>query len=100
MYETINQIFKSVFTEIQGLAKKKPEATLNKIKVEQLNKILIDARLIFEGSPQVKYLDLLDDETLPQFSDALMVLAQYDGALKTFHDNHWKYRDRKHQWVE
>lgn len=100
LYEALKNIFVSVFAEMQGLAKKKPEATLSKLKVTQLNKILVDIKIIFDGSPEVKYLDLLDDNSLPQFSDALLILAHYDGALKSFHSKHWKFVEGDYQWVE
>lgn len=100
LYEALKEIFVSVFSEMQGLAKKKPEATLSKLKVAQLNKILADIKIILDGSPEAKYLDLLDDDSLPQFSDALLILAHYDGALKSFHTKHWKFRGHEWQWTE
>lgn len=100
LYEALKNIFVSVFTEMQGLAKKKPEATLSKLKVQQLNKILADIKIIFDGSPEVKYLDLLDDDGLPQFSDAVLILAHYDGALKSFHSKHWKFVEGALRWTE
>lgn len=100
LYEATHPIFTSVFAEIQGMAKKKPEATLSKTKVAQLNRLLSDIKLIFDSAPEFKYLDLLDDDALPQFSDALVVLAHYDGALKGFYKRHWKYYMSKNQWVE
>ncbi len=82
------------------MAKKKPEATLSKTKVIQLNRILEDVKLILEGYPEAKYLDILDDEGLPQLSDALLVLAHYNGALKSFHSKHYKWTGIEYCWVE
>jgi hypothetical protein len=100
LYEAIKNIFVAVFAEIQGMAKKKPEATLSKTKITQLNRILEDIKLIMADSPEAKYLDLLDDDILPQFSDALLILAHYDGALKNFYDKHWKFVNHDWQWSE
>lgn len=100
LYESVKDIFNSVFSEIQGMAKKKPDGTLSKTKIIHLNRILTDIKLIFDGYPEAKYLDLLDDDELPQLSDALLILAQYDGALKSFHNKHWKFAGGSLRWVE
>jgi hypothetical protein len=45
-----------------------------------------------EGAPDHKYLDLLDNDALPQYGDAILVLSQYEGALKSFHKRHYGYQ--------
>jgi len=100
LYESVKDIFDSVFSELQGMAKKKPDGTLSKTKIIHLNRILTDIKLIFDGYPEAKYLDLLDDDELPQFSDALLILAQYNGALKSFHNKHWKFNGIDWDWTK
>jgi hypothetical protein len=70
MYSGVISIFNALYIELKELAKKKPEATLSKMKVMHINRVLQDARLVVEQEPEVKYLDLLDSEALPQYSDA------------------------------
>ncbi len=52
-----------------------------------------------EGESFAKYLELLDEETLPQYSDAILVLSQHEGALQSFRERHYGYFDGSNQWV-
>ena len=50
-----------------------------------------DLQSILKDEPEGKYLDLLDEDELPQNSDAVLVMAQYEKALGGFRH---RYRDR------
>lgn len=88
-YQGVIAIFNALFREVKDLSKKKPEATLNKTKVNQINRVLQDAKAVVESEPEAKYCDLLETEDLPQYSDAILVMAQFDGALKAFRSRHY-----------
>ncbi|GAE27619.1 hypothetical protein JCM9140_3772 [Halalkalibacter wakoensis JCM 9140] len=60
---------------------------LNEVKEE----VLID-------DPSIEYLDLLDDETLPQNSDAVLILGQYQAALKQFKSKYYKRDGYTQRW--
>lgn len=99
-YDAVIGIFTEVFKELKELGKKKPEATLSASKVKLLNRVLTDVHDLLTGAPDHKYLDLLDDQALPQYSDAILTLAQYDGALKAFRGRHygWNAATSDHTW--
>lgn len=97
-YEATINIFEALLREIKELAKKKPEAPMSAFKVTQLNRILADIKGFLKDEVEVKYLDLLDDEALPQVADALVVMAQFEGALKGFHLRHYGYNGLQHTW--
>lgn len=99
IYDAVISVFDELFKELKDLGKKKPDATLNEAKVKIINRILTDVKECLKGEPNHKYLDLLDDETLPQYSDAILILAQHDGALKDFRNRHFGYFGGDHQWV-
>ena len=88
-----------MFAEIQELAKKKPEATLNATKVKMINRLLTDVGLVLAAESQMKYLDLLNDADLPQYSDVVLVLSQYVGAMDDFHNKYYRYRPGGTRWV-
>jgi hypothetical protein len=50
--------------------------------------------------PENKYLDILDSELLPQYSDAILILSQYEGALKSFKQRYygWDSFEGKNMW--
>lgn len=84
-YEACNKVFHGLLGEMRELSKKKADATLSKGKVKILNRVLDDVRRTLANEPEAKYLDPLDDEELPQNSDAVLVMVQYESALSAFH---------------
>ena len=100
-YEATNNVFDGLLKEVRELSKKKPEATLSAGKVKIINRILIDIREFLIDEPEGKYLDLLSDEELPQHSDAVLVMVQFEAAIKEFNKRYhdwqsgWKISKRK-----
>ncbi len=84
LYEASVGIFRGLISEVRELSKKKPDATLNKGKVRIINRVLADLQIVLGSEPEKKFLDLLDDEELPQTSDAVLVMVQYESALDEF----------------
>jgi hypothetical protein len=100
-YETSSGIFGSLLTEVKELSKKRPEATMSAGKVKIINKVVEDLLTFLKEEPTGKYLDRLDDETLPQMSDAVLVMVQFESALGSFKERYYKYMDefREHVWI-
>lgn len=96
-YDALIEPFNGLFRELKDLGKKKPEAALSAAKVKMINRILMDIIALLEGEQGHKYLDLLDDETLPQYSDAVLVMAQFEGALQAFRNRHFGYQGQYHE---
>lgn len=90
-YEGVVEPFRHLNKELKALGMKKPAETLGENKVKFINRILIDIQIFIKDEPEGRYLDLLDDEALPLYSDAILILSQYDGALKGFHDRYYGY---------
>lgn len=88
IYEASSGVFEGVLSEMRELSKKKPDLTLNKSKVIILNRILADIQFILKEEPEGKYLELLDDEELPQNSDAVLVMVQFEKALHAFRERY------------
>ena len=97
IYETTDELLAAMYAEIQELAKKKPEATLNPTKVKMINRLLEDVRRVVADEPQIKYLDLLNDAELPQYSDVVLILSQYVGAMKAFSSRYFRYDPMEHE---
>lgn len=87
-YDATNAIFLAVQSEIKEMSRKKPDVVMNKFKVAQVNRILTDLHQFLNDEPEGKYLDLLDDDMLPQIGDAVVIMAQFDAALKQFWKRH------------
>ncbi len=92
-YDGVVAAFQHLNKELKALGMKKPADTLSANKVKFINRILTDIRAFMNDEPEGRYLDLLDDEALPQYSDAILILSQYEGALSGF-------RGRYHGYVQ
>jgi len=83
-YESTAPFLESLYKEIQILSKKKPDGTLNQYKVKIINRLLSDIKTMLSGETDSKYLDLVNDEDLPQYSDVVIILSQYLVAMDKF----------------
>jgi len=104
IYSASNPIFGGILKEIRELSKKKPDATMSEGKVKIVNRVLNDLKSILESEPEGKYLDLLSDETLPQVSDAVLIMVQFETALICFASRYRQkapidWGDNKTRWV-
>jgi len=98
-YELLHPLLTSILFEVKELSKKKQDEPLNKLKVGMINKILSQIKAdVLNDDPSREFLDLLDDETLPTNSDAVLIIAQYDAAMKQFHEKHHGWDGNTHRW--
>ena len=88
-FDSCSGVFDGLMTEMRELSKKKPDATLNENKVRILNRVLTDVKQLLQDEPEAKYLESLDDDVLPQNSDAVLVMVQHEGALAAFRKRYW-----------
>lgn len=103
-YKAATGVFAALLNEVRELSKKKPDATLSASKVKLVNNVLGDLLAILKAEPQGKYLESLQDDDLPQVSDALMMMVQFDAALDAFRTRYFQsvrtiYGTRDHYWV-
>ncbi len=92
-YDGVVAPFNHLVKEVKALGMKKPTDTLSANKVKFINRILTDILEFTSEEPEARYLDLLEDEALPQYSDAILILSQYEGALQGFRERHYGYQD-------
>ena len=83
-------LLNSMFREFQELSKKRPDGALNKRKVEIVNRLLRDIHGILEGESTSAYLDLLDEDDLPQNSDVVLILSQTVVAMERFRGKYYR----------
>ncbi len=90
VYQATNDIFLGLMKEIRELSKKKPDAIMSAGKVTIINRVLEDLKLFLDCEPEGKFLDLLDDDNLPQTSDAVLIMVQFETALNSFKDKYFQ----------
>ncbi len=98
IWENIMPLLAAASAEIKELNKKKPDGTVGSGKIAVLNRLLSDARIVLADEPTLKYLDFLDEELLPQYSDVTLLLSQYLAAMTSFRSNYYGYNGNEHVW--
>ncbi len=97
-FKLLLPMLSSLLEELKEFSKKKPDGVLNKFKITTINRTLKDVKDILSYYPSNQYLDLLDDETLPQNSDAVLVLGQYKAAMDHFKKKFYRWNGSNHGW--
>jgi len=96
-FEMLEKLINSSFIEMKEFSKKKPDDPLNKFKVTSINRILEPIKKLLENEPTSSFLDLLDEDTIPSYSDSILIISQFQSAMRqfknTFHGRTSKYGD-------
>jgi hypothetical protein len=98
-YNYLSLMLDSALSEMRDFAKKKQDGILSDTKIKILNRLLTDLRQILVSEESVNYLDPLDEEKLPQNSDAVLILGQYRAAMNSFENRHHKTINYTKTWI-
>lgn len=99
-FAMLKDLLASIYLEMKEFSKKKPDEPLNKFKVKNINRVLDPIKKILVNQPTLEFLDLLDEDTLPSNSDAILVIGQFTAAMDRFYKKYHYYSeyDQKHRW--
>ena len=98
-YEATQPVFKGLVREVRELSRKKPEATMSEQKVKIVNRVLGDLLAILKEEPEGKYLELLSDHSLPQVSDGVLMMVQFETALGAFKARYFRRVFGDYVWI-
>ena len=98
LFEALWPLLHAMREEYRELSKKKPDGTLNKLKVHGVNRLLVDLKGVLKDDDIIRYLDILSDDDLPQYSDVTIALSQYVAAMDSF-KNARQYENSNYQVV-
>ena len=100
-HDALMPLLEAMFREFQDLAKKKPDAVLNKPKVALANRLLVSVFEVLDAEPTRPYLDLLNEDELPQYSDVVLMLGQTVAAMEAFRERYHGYLEEelRHGWA-
>lgn len=97
-YDRLVPMLEAAHREMAELSKKKPDGIVNTLKIKMLNRLLSELGKVIENDPSYAFVDMLDEETLPQNSDAVLVLSQWRAALEQYRDRHYGFDSLTHRW--
>ncbi|AVV79326.1 hypothetical protein [Leptospira santarosai] len=88
-FEMLNKLLDASFVEIKEFSKKKPDELLNLFKVKSLNRMLEPIKEILKNEATASFLDILEEEKIPSYSDATLVISQFQAAMKHFKNSYY-----------
>ena len=92
-YGVLNPLLVAMYGEFQELSKKKPQDVVSKGKVRLVNRILSPVIELLKDEPSRAFLDLLDEDELPENSDVVLMLGQAIAAMKSFRSRYTLHGD-------
>ncbi len=97
-WEIANPLLSAMYGEFKEFSKKKPDGAVSKAKIRVVNRLLQKCREVLEDQDSLAFLDLLDEDEVPQNSDVVLTLSQYSAAMEQFRDAHHGWTGGAHQW--
>ena len=94
-FQMLNELADSIYIEMKEFSKKKPDDALNAFKVKNVNRVLTQLKDFLKEEPTVSFLDLLDEQTLPSNSDAILIIGQFKAAMDNYRK---KYTTNYQRW--
>lgn len=98
MYEVAMPLLSAMYQEFAVLSKKKPDAPVSEGKIGVVNRLLERCRCVLKSEVSLQFLDLLDEDEVPQNSDVTLMLSQYVAAMEQFKQAHYGWDGDEHRW--
>ncbi|MFH2102222.1 MAG: hypothetical protein ABIJ39_02540 [Chloroflexota bacterium] len=98
-HDTTMPLLESMYSEFKELSKKKPDAAVSKSKINIANRLLAKVRVVLDEEETIEFLDLLDEDDVPQVSDVTLILSQYVAAMKAFHTKYYGWNGSDIDWL-
>lgn len=86
-----SNLLDALIKDMKDFSKKNPNDIINVYKVKKVNKILGQIKELLSNQPTIEYLEVLNEESLPSYSDAVIELSQFDAAMTSFKDEYFVY---------
>jgi len=97
-WETAKPLLDAMYNEFKELSKKKPDEAVSRGKIAVVNRLLEKCRETLNGEDSLAFLDLLDEDNVPQNSDVVLMLSQYVAAMETFRSAYHGWTGTEHDW--
>jgi hypothetical protein len=88
-YDRLVPMLTAAHKEMSELSKKKQDGIVNALKIRNINRLLDELVTVLGDDPSRDFLEKLDEDTLPQNSDVVLLLSQWQAALGQFRRRHY-----------
>lgn len=90
LYLSVDPLLDAMYDEFKELSKKKPDGVVNTSKIKIVNRLLTKCNDVLNDEMTIHFLDLIDEDSVPQNSDIVLMLSQYGSALKRYRSTYYK----------
>ena len=97
-HDTMTPLLQAMYAEFKELSKKKPDSAVSKSKIKIVNRLLERVKTVLSDEESIEFLDMLDEDDVPQASDVTLILSQYVAAMDAFHDKHYGWNGSDRAW--
>ena len=97
-HDVLTPLIQAMYDEFKDLSKKKPDSPISKSKIKVVNRMLKKLRTVLNDEESIEFLDLLDEDDVPQASDVTLMLSQYVAAMVSFRKKYHGFSDGKQTW--
>lgn len=89
-YKLLKDMLHSQRREFDLLSKKKADGQLNKMKIKMANRVLEPLKDLLKNEESHNFLDTLNEDELPTNSDVVLIISQYETAIKNFQGKYFQ----------
>jgi hypothetical protein len=97
-HDVMMPLLNAMYEEFKDLAKKKPESAVSKSKLRIANRLLGKVREVLTTEESIEFLDLLDEDDVPQVSDVTLIFSQYVAAMHAFKAKYHGWNGSEQDW--
>jgi len=97
-HDVMTPLLAAMYEEFKELSKKKPESAVSKSKLLIANRLLEKIREVLETEESIEFLDLLNEDDVPQVSDVTLIFSQYVAAMQAFKGRYHGWDGSEHRW--
>lgn len=98
IYDRLVPMLEAAHREMSEFSKKKQDGVVNSLKIRNINRLLDKLEGVLDQDPSKEFLERLDEDDLPQNSDAVLLLSQWKAALEQFKKKHFGTDPETHQY--
>mgnify|MGYP001295218496 CR=1 FL=1 len=97
-FDMLSKLLDALSIETKEFSKKKPDEALNKLKIKMANRVLSKVKELLKNEATSEFLDTLDEDSIPTNSDAVLIITQFQAAMKQFHSSYHGWDGNEHRW--
>jgi hypothetical protein len=97
-HDVMSPLLAAMYAEFKELSKKKPESAISKNKVLIANRLLVKIREVLATEDSIEFLDVLNEDDIPQVSDVTLIFSQYVAAMKAFKSKYYGWDGSENVW--